>query len=580
MTARWLLPTPTPDVCADLSRELQVSPITAQVLVNRGFRDAASARAFMNPQLNDLADPGLLPGMEAAVERLFRAAGDNERILIYGDYDVDGASATALLVKLFRLAGLDVESYVPHRIEEGYGLNTAAMDEFKRRGISLVVTVDCGVSAVAEAEHARAHGIDLVITDHHEPGERVAAACAVVNPKLTGSPYPFRDLSGVGVAFKLAWAVADRFSAGEKMSDAFRQFLLESMGLVALGTIADVVPLLGENRIFVRYGLRALEASPSPGVQALIDSARVRRAPAGRGALRPGDVAFGLAPRLNAAGRMADAGLAIELLTTEDSSRAREIADRLDRHNTDRQKLQRDAVQHAREMALGQPDFESSRCLVLAHDSWHPGVIGIVASKLAEEFCRPTALIAIEGAVGKGSARSVPGFHLFRALEGFRDRMIRFGGHEAAAGFELAVDHIPALREHLDRVAAETDPELFRASIQVDADVQLTDLSERLISELEALAPYGRGNRRPLFAARGLRVAGRPRLMGMKGQHVSFHVSDGKVGHRAVAFRMGEQLYDKILAGAKACSLVFSPRIDTWNRSGALELHVKDMAFE
>ncbi len=572
MPARWLLPRTDPGLSCSLSRELGLSPVTAQVLVNRGVHDGDSARAFLNPQLNDLADPDLLPGIDAAVERILGAVRNREKVLVYGDYDVDGTAATALLVKFFRLLSLDVEYYVPHRIQEGYGLNMAAIAEFKRRGRSLVVTVDCGVSAVAESDYARAEGIDLIVTDHHEPGEQIARACAVVDPKLTGSLYPFRDLAGVGVAFKLAWAVAKRFSNGEKMGAEFRTFLLHSLGLVALGTVADVVPLTGENRVLVRHGLRALGSSSGPGLRALMDCARIKNTH-----LRAADVAYGLGPRLNAAGRMAEAGLAVELMITDDEATALEIAQKLNRHNIDRQKLQNDIFQHAREMLLMRPDFESVRAIVLSHDSWHPGVIGIVASKLVDEFARPAVLIAIDGAVGKGSARSVPGFHLFNALDGLRHRMISFGGHAGAAGFRIAVEHIPELSEHLNTVAASEAAELFGPSIEVDAEVGLGDLSERLVSELEQLAPHGQANREPLFVVRGLTIAGKPRLMGMKGQHVSFYVSNGTISHRAVTFGNGAGLYDQIIAGARNCSLVFSPRIDTWNGSGEMELRIKDI---
>ena len=572
MSARWLLPTPDTELGDSLARQLGVSHLTAQVLINRGLKDADSARAFLNPQLNDLADPDLLPDIEAAVERTFAAARNKEKVLIYGDYDVDGTTATALLVRFLRLAGLDVDYYVPHRIQEGYGLNIAAIEEFKQRGVDLIITVDCGVGSVAECEHARAAGIDVIVTDHHEPGEQVASACAVVDPKLTGHLHTFRELSGVGVAFKLAWAVAKRFSTGQKISEEFRGFLLNSLGLVALGTVADVVPLLGENRVLVRYGLKALSSSAGPGLRALMDRARIRR-----GRLSSVDVAFGLGPRLNAAGRMADAALAIDLMITDDGAVAQRIAETLDRHNVDRQKLQNDMFQHAREMVLQQADFDGSRAIVLAHDSWHPGVVGIVASKLVDEFNRPTALIAIEGGVGRGSARSVPGNNRFDVLDGFRDRMNSFGGHAAAAGFQITTENIPGLREHLNRAAKELAPELFQPSIQVDAEVELDDLSERLISELELLAPHGQANRRPLFVARGLRVAGKPKLMGMKGQHISFYVSNGKASLRVVGFGLGDKLYDRIIGGERSCSVVFSPRIDTWRGSGALELQIKDI---
>ncbi len=575
MSARWLLPAADPALCDSLSSQLAISPVTAQVLINRGLRDPEAAHTFLNPQLNDLADPDLLPGMGPAVERIDKAARDKEKMLVYGDYDVDGTAATALLVRFLRLAGLDVEYYVPHRIEEGYGLNTAALAAFKSRGISLVITVDCGVSAVAEAEYARAEGLDLIITDHHEPGDQIASACAIVNPKMTGSLHPFRELSGVGVAFKFAWAVAKRFSDGQKMSEEFRNFLLNSLGLVALGTVADIVPLLGENRIFAKYGLKALGVSCGPGLRALIECCRLQ----GK-SLSPIDIAYGLAPRLNAAGRMADAGLAIDLMMTEDRARALEIAATLDRHNKDRQKLQNETFLNAREMLLAQPDFESARAIILASDGWHPGIIGIVASKLVDEFTRPAALIALHGAVGKGSARSIPGFHLFNALEGFRHSMISFGGHAGAAGFQIEAAHIPGFSSHLKAAAAQASPDLFQRTLEADAEVSLADLTPRLTDELDRLGPHGEANPRPLFVVRNLRVAGRPKLMGMNGRHIAFYLTDGKSSYRSVAFGMGEELYDRMIAGDRQCSIVFSPRFNAWTGSGELELHVKDILWQ
>jgi single-stranded-DNA-specific exonuclease len=359
------------------------------------------------------------------------------------------------------------------------------------------------------------------------------------------------------------------------MSDQFRRFLLDSLGLVAIGTVADVVPLTGENRVFTRFGLRALAAKPGPGVAALLERARIRRRP-----LRTSDISFGLGPRLNAAGRMADAALAIDLLTSEDHAEARRMADKLERHNTERQKIQRDMFVHAREMFLQRTHDESAAAIVLAHDSWHPGVVGIVASKLVDEFHRPAVLIAIDGGVGRASARSVPGFHMFNALSEFEGPMISFGGHAGAAGFQIAAGQIPALREHIENTAAAAGPALLESAEQADVEVGLGDLSEPLVGELDRLAPHGEGNPRPLFVARGLRVAGRPKLMGTKGRHISFYASDDATSFRAVAFGFGEALYDPILAGRRDCSLLFTPAFDTWTGSGALELRVKDVQLD
>jgi single-stranded-DNA-specific exonuclease len=578
VSARWLTASPDSAIRKELSRALNLSLLTAQVLINRGVSDIDSARAFLNPSLNDLSDPDLLPGIDAAVERVYEAARNKGRIMIYGDYDVDGTAATALLLRFLRLAGLDVDFYVPNRIDEGYGLNLDAIDEFKKNGVDLIITVDCGVSAVEECERAREAGIDVIVTDHHEPGANVSTACAVIDPKLTGSLHTYRELAGVGVAFKFAWAVAKRFSPGRKMADEFREFLINSLGLVALGTVADIVPLIGENRVLAKFGLNALAVHPTPGLRALMDIAQIRH-----GKLSAQDIAFRLGPRLNAAGRMADAALAIRLMTSDDSIEGHQLAAELDKHNIDRRKLQNTIFQHAVDMLRSRPNFEAERAIVLGHEDWHPGVVGIVASKMVDDYNKPSALIAIDGDVGRGSARSVHGFHLFNVLEGFRDRMISFGGHEAAAGFQIETKYIDELRRHLDAAACKVekvDPELFEPSVDVDAEIELDDLSERLMSELQLLAPHGCGNRRPAFAARDLYIAGEPRLMGVKGKHISFYVTSGRSSFRALGFSFGDALYDRIVGGERKCSIVFEPRFDTYSGSGQLELRIQDIKLE
>jgi single-stranded-DNA-specific exonuclease len=578
VSARWLTASPDPAIRDELAKALNLSPLTAQVLINRGIGSVDKAQAFLNPSLNDLSDPDLLPGIDTAVERVYEAARSKGRLMIYGDYDVDGTASTALLLRFLRLAGLDVDFYVPNRIDEGYGLNLDAIAEFKKQGVNLIITVDCGVGAVEECERAREAGIDVIVTDHHEPGESISTACAVIDPKLTGSLHTFRELAGVGVAFKFAWAVAKRFSPGRKMAPEFREFLINSLGLVALGTVADIVPLVGENRVLAKFGLSALGSRPTPGLRALMDIAQIRH-----GKLTAQDVAFRLGPRLNAAGRMADAALAIRLMTSDDSIEGHQIASELDRHNIDRRKLQNSIFQHAVELLESRPNFADERAIVLGHDDWHPGVVGIVASKMVDDYNKPSALIAIDGEVGRGSARSVHGFHLFNVLEGFRDRMISFGGHEAAAGFQIARKHIEELRQYLDAAARkveEVDPELFEPSVDVDAEIDLDDLSERLMSELQLLAPHGCGNRRPAFAARDLHVAGEPRLMGMKGKHISFYVTSGRSSFRALGFNLGDVLYDRIRGGERKCSLVFEPRFDTYSGSGQLELRIQDCKLE
>ena len=549
-----------------------ISPVAARLLVNRGLSDPVAARSFLEPDLNGLHDPALLPDIEKAVERLRSAIASNETIMIYGDYDADGVTSTSLLIQFLRLLGVSPRHYIPNRVEEGYGLHTEAIEAAAADGVRLIITVDCGTSAAAEVERARELGLDVVITDHHEPPHTVPRACAVVNPKLTGSLYPFRDLSGVGVAFKFAWAVAQSFSPGKRVTPEFRSFLLDAIGLVALGTVADVVPLTGENRIFAIYGLHALQSSSNPGIAALIERAGVGGKP-----LEPVDVSFKLGPRLNAAGRLARADLCVELFTCDSSERAAAIACELEDKNRERQRIQAAILNDARGRLADVADWQSRRAIVLADESWHAGVVGIVAAKIAEEFNRPTVLLSLDGEVARGSARSVPHFNLFQAIEACEDVLLSYGGHSQAAGLKVT-------RERLDRFCELFEAEALRrlgdwepcGVLDIDAEMGLGAVTGTLVRELGRLAPYGEGNRSPVLACTNVAVAGRPRRMGPQGQHVSFYVRQGETSLRAVGFRMGE-IHDAIAAGSVTCDIAFTPKFNGYRGMEEIELELCDV---
>ena len=556
----------------ELVSGLGVSPIIGHLLLNRGMGSLESARRFLAPDLHDLHEPDLLPDIGKAVERIRKALATPEKILIYGDYDADGVTATALLIQLFRMLGAEPLHYIPNRVEEGYGVHVEAIEAASSNGVGLIVTVDCGISAVAEVERARELGIDVVITDHHEPSGTVPRACAVVNPKLTGCLYPYRDLSGVGVAFKLAWAMAQTFSPGKRVEPEFRQFLLDAMGLVALGTVADVVPLTGENRVFAAYGLHALRQSSSPGLGALMREARID----GK-LLAPEDVSFKLGPRLNAAGRLADAGLCVELLTCDSTERAEAIAQELERKNRERQRIQADILSSARERLASVNDWDERRAIVLADEGWHAGVVGVVAAKLAEEFNRPTVLLVLTGDVARGSARSVPAFNLFAAVEACQASLLSYGGHSQAAGLKVArnrVDEFTELfEEEARRQLCDWEP---CGTLEIDAEVGLGGVGTSLVREVARLAPFGQGNRSPVLVCSDVTVAGRPRLMGAQGQHVAFYVRQGGTSLRAVAFGMGE-LYEELSAGDVVCDVAFEPRINGYRGVEEVELRVCDV---
>lgn len=555
-----------------LAAELGCSPIVARMLATRGLTDARQARDFLAPDLSQLHDPGLLPDIEKAVERIRAAMGAGERVLVYGDFDADGVTATALLLRFFRLIGIEARHYIPSRIEEGYGLNLDAVEAAAKDGIRLIVTVDCGVTADTEVELASEYGMDVVVTDHHEPGEVVPKACAVVNPKLTGSLYPFRELAGVGVAFKLAWAIAQSFSPGKRVTPEFRTFLLDAMGLVAIGTVADVVPLVGENRVLATFGLHALRESTDPGINALVEQSGI----AGK-AIQPSDVAFRLGPRLNAAGRMAHADMCIELFTSESLADAEAIARELERKNRERQRVQADILRDARDMLAGEKAMADRRSIVLAREDWHQGVVGIVASKLVEEWHRPTILLGIRNGVARGSARSVPGFNIFKAIGTCSELLLTYGGHEGAAGLSLSADRLDEFRERFEHEASQRLHAIEPSGLlEIDTEVALAAVDHSLVRELERLAPFGHGNRAPLLACSGVAVAGQPRLLGRQGQHISFYVRQGEMSLRAIGFGLGK-IYENMTQGDVVCDIAFHAKINDYRGLDEVELELQDI---
>ena len=575
MSKRWIFSPPNKSLQSEIASKLKISHLLAQVLINRGIIDITSAKNFLQPQIAALEDPSLLPDIEKASIRINEAVRKKEKIVIYGDYDVDGLSATALMYRCLKLVGAQVSYYIPERLEEGYGLNTDAIKKLKEGGADVILTVDCGINACREADVARSFGIDLIITDHHQPGQEIPNAFAVVNPKLKTSPCVFKHFSGVGIAFKLAWAIGQHFSPHKKVSAEFKDFLLNAVGLVALGTIADVVPLLGENRILTKYGLSALQYTEIPGLRALLDIADLSNTN-----LDAFHVGYRLGPRLNAPGRVGNAGIVVEMLTTTCSERALEIANFLDSENKRRQNIQVDIMASARKKVMSEIDLDETTAIVLADQSWHPGIIGIIASKIVEEFNRPTVMIAIAEDIGHGSARSIPSFHILEALEYCKSKLLSVGGHAQAAGLKIHPDNINEFRLMLNSTTSQRLNKTDLVPIlNIDAEVTLSMLSKALVAELARIAPHGEGNPIPLFAATNLKIVGQPRRIGSKGQHLSFYAKQGDVAIRAVAFGMGERI-DRLKQNGKTCSLAFAVKINNWMDGENLELEVKDIKFE
>jgi single-stranded-DNA-specific exonuclease len=555
-----------------LAGALEVSPVVAQLLLNRQLQDPDLARRFLNAPLAGLYEPELLPGVAEAAERLHAAALAGRPVCVYGDYDVDGVTGTAILLSALRLLGASVEFHVPHRLEEGYGLNSEALCRIAENGAALVVTVDCGITSVAEAEEARRLGLELVITDHHEPKETLPAAAALVHPRLGGGAYPFAGLSGSGVAFKLAWALCKRASGGDKVTPPLRECLLDAVALAALGTVADVVPLHDENRILVRHGLARLRRRPGDGLRALLRSAGLDDKPE----LAAGDIGYTLAPRLNAAGRLGTARLAVELLTTPSAERAAELARYLENLNSQRQQLERRILHEAREQ-IERDGLADHPALVLAGAGWHPGLIGIVAGRLADQYGRPALMIALaDGEVGVGSGRSVAGFALHEALRACADDLLAHGGHAAAAGFRLRAAALDSFRTRFCDVAARHfagPPPAPR--LVLDAEVPLSALTPGLADALGQLEPYGAGNPQPLLLAGNLQVVGEPRKVGGGERHLSFRVRQQARDLKAIAFGMADRA-EELMADAGRCCLAFTPRINEWQGRRSVDLEVRD----
>ncbi len=575
MAKRWRIQPHDPVRIMALERAAAVPAVVAQLLLCRGIHDARLARDFLEARLGNLRDPDELPGVNAAADRIMAAIAGARRIVIYGDYDVDGMSGTALLYLCLKMLSAEVSYFVPNRIEDGYGLNSDSLRMLAGRGAQLILTVDCGVASCAEAEVARELGLELVITDHHEIPAKLPAAAAIVHPALPSSAYPFAGLCGAGVAFKLAWALCQRASQSKKVGPRMKSFLIEAMGFVALATVADVVPLVDENRILVRHGLASLRESPGLGLAALMKLTGVDQKPV----LSSEDIAFMLAPRLNAAGRLGQATLGIELLTTDSAERASALAAYLDELNGSRESLERSIYLAANKQATADFDPHEDAALVLADRGWHPGVIGIVASRLAEKFHRPVVLIAFDPLgikLGVGSARSVPGFNLHAAFEACSEHLVSHGGHAAAAGLKIEESRLEAFRcEFRDYVAAELSASARVAELRIDAEVPFSALTSSAVDDIERLAPFGHCNPRPLLCTSDVTLCEPPRRIGRGERHLSLRLAQHGIQMRAVAFGGGD--WDQeISAAGGPISVAYRPMINHFRGRKTVELQVCD----
>ncbi len=564
MNMRWQLAAePDPQRIKTFSRELNISPIIARLLLNRGIENLQAGQIFLNPRLEFLHDPFLFKEMEPAVERIVKALKGKEPIMIFGDYDVDGITATSLLYLVLTRLGANVSYYIPNRVSEGYGLSAGGIQEAADRKVSLIISVDCGITANEEIDLACSLGIDTIVTDHHEVQEQVPRAVAVLDPKNPLDNYPDTTLAGVGVAFKLAQGLYARLGLDDSE-------LENHLDLVALGTAADIVPLVGENRILTRFGLEQITKTDKVGLRSLVEITGLMGEE-----IQTGHVVFILAPRINAVGRLGDAERAITLLATNQPDRARRIAGFLNDENRRRQGIDEIILREALDLVERTIDLEHDRAICLASDTWHPGVIGIVASRVVEKYYRPTVLIALEGDEGKGSGRSISGFNLYQALEDCQEHLIRFGGHKYAAGLTIDASRVAVFRQCLNKIATERlHPEQMIPSLKIDIPVALEDIGEPLLANLSELAPFGPKNMRPVMMASNLEVVGYPRVVGRN--HLKFKIRQKDRSLDVIAFNQGNRLAD-LQVGKPTLSLAFVLEENRWQGRSSLQLRAKDM---
>lgn len=548
----------------EFSASCGISPGMAVILLNRGIKTPKAVNSYMKKSLEDIHNPFMLDGMEEAVDRILSAIEKKEKIVIYGDYDVDGITATATVYKFLKSQGVDVSYYIPDRFSEGYGINILAINKMARDGAKLMITVDCGITAIGEVEFAKTQGLDIIITDHHTCREELPKAVAVINPKRQDSSYPFSGLAGVGVAFKLVLALAIKLGMNTK--DVF----MEYVDMVALGTIADVVPLIDENRVIADKGINAIEKTNNKGIRALMEMAG-----AGGKTVDANAVAFFASPRLNAAGRLKNASLSVELMVCDDNKRAKEIAEQLDALNSERKDIEQKIFEEAYKKA--EEAGEDRLVYVISGENWNHGVIGIVASRIAELFYRPCILISVEDGKGKGSGRSVPEMNLFDALSDSEDLLTAFGGHSQAAGLSIAEENIEAFSKKINEFAKKNiDVQTLVPKLLIDCNLSGQSVTMQTAKMIESLAPFGEGNELPVFSMQGLKVMA-SQSMGVDKKHLRLRLSDGTNVFNAVGFGMGE-LSEKLSPGT-VVSVAFNMNINIYQGSENLQLMLKDIKF-
>ena len=542
----------------EIVKKFDVPELLATVLVNRGIVDDEEIRVFLNPTRSDFHDPYLMPDMEIAVERIIKAIDNQEKVIIYGDYDVDGITSITVLKKFLKTCGLEADYYIPNRLSEGYGLNNAAIDYIKEKEYTLIITVDCGISGIEEIEYANSLGIETIVTDHHEPMEVLPPAVAIVDLKRKDNDtYPFKSLAGCGVVFKLTQALGMRLGIDEKE-------YLKYLDIVCVGTISDIVPLVDENRVIAKLGLKLVEVTRNPGLKALLNAS-------GYKVVNSNTISFGIAPRINACGRMGYEEEALKLFLTENLVQASEITERLNKYNRDRQEIEKNIYDEAIKMM--EKEDSNAQSIVLGSNNWHHGVIGIVSSKITEMYFKPSILICFEGEDGKGSGRSIPGFDLHEALAETAKYLEKYGGHEMAVGLSLKKNNFNRFKEAFEKYVEEKDITGIVPIIEIDKQISLKDIDSNIVKQLDLLEPFGEANRRPIFVYKNLKIDSIRALS--DGKHLKMTLKDGNTIVNAIGFNMG-QLSKEYMIGDRI-DVVGTLEINAYNGREMVQINVKDI---
>ncbi len=568
MDYKWNYEPPTQEqreAAAKLSEELNMSPILCGMLLNRGITDVNEARKFFRPQLHDLHNPFLMIDMEKAVERLNEAMGRKERILVYGDYDVDGCTSVALVYRFLQQFYSNIDYYIPDRYEEGYGVSIQGVDYAEATGVKLIIVLDCGIKAVEEISYAKAKGIDFIICDHHVPDDVLPPAVAILNAKRHNATYPYRELSGCGVGFKFMQAFA--ISNGIPFNT-----LIPLLDLVAVSIASDIVPVMGENRILAYHGLRQINNNPSVGLKAVIEICGLT----GRD-ITMSDIIFKIGPRINASGRMQNGKESVALLVEHNYERALEKAEQINQYNEERKELDKRMTEEASNLVAAMPRFEDKPAIVIYNEDWHKGVIGIVASRLTEIYYRPAVVLTRSGDTVTGSARSVSGFDVYKAIEQCRDLLDNFGGHTYAAGLSLKVEHVEEFTRRFEQYVNDNiEPELISATLDIDAEIHFRDITPKFFNDLKRMRPFGPDNRKPVFCTRQVYDYGTSKVVGREQEHIKLELVDSKSNSVMNGIAFGQSSQARFIKSKSSFGIAYTIEENTHKR-GEVQLQIEDI---